>query len=107
MLRCCRLQVKESQSELKEKTAALATASNQLKLCKMELEGANAQLQVDTVAVCALKCAFTNVLHISTVWFMCDRNHLPPSASPAAQRRLACAPLPLAWFVSCENSPSV
>jgi len=42
------VQVREGQSELKEKTAALATASNQLKLCKMELEGANAQLQVGT-----------------------------------------------------------
>ena len=32
--------------QLKEKASALATTSEQLKLCKMELEGANAQLQV-------------------------------------------------------------
>lgn len=46
------LQVLESKAELKETTAVLATTSDQLKLCKMELEGANAQLQV-CMRVCA------------------------------------------------------
>jgi hypothetical protein len=40
------VQVHEGQVQLKEKIAALMTANDQLKLCKMELEGANAHLQV-------------------------------------------------------------
>jgi hypothetical protein len=47
---CCSLQVADSCQQLKEKAAALTTTSDQLKLCKMELEGANAQLQVRRVA---------------------------------------------------------
>jgi hypothetical protein len=40
------MQVQESAAELKRTTAELTTTSDQLKMCKMELEGANAQLQV-------------------------------------------------------------
>jgi hypothetical protein len=40
------MQVLESKAELKETAAVLATTSDHLKLCKMELKGANAQLQV-------------------------------------------------------------
>lgn len=50
------LQVLESKAELKETAAVLTTTSDQLKLCKMALEGANAQLQV-CVCVCALRIA--------------------------------------------------
>lgn len=68
------LQVLESKAELKETTAVLATTSDQLKLCKMELEGANAQLQV-CVRVCMLRTALFTLSISSCQPYKLPREH--------------------------------